>query len=601
MKDSKALYEKRKMKYEKLLVKFTKMADLISNLRLAAFILGVLGAIALIIFRLYYLCAAEAIVSTTIFIWLVTKHGKLLEFKKYASLLVKINENSLKRLTGEWRTFSDNGEEFKDENHSFSYDLDLFGESSFFQMINTASTFLGRIALKDCLTELPESKKDIVKRQGAIKELASKLKWRQRFEAEGMTASSGRQDPSDLIAWSGEKMESCRKPWFIAGIRILPAITVFLLISAYIFNLLPKYWAAATLVVQFILLLYKRKQRDSVFSRAAKYKNDIKSYYKMLQMIEKETFKSELLCELKALIGSKKGIRASRQIDKLSKIIDSTSQRYNIFYWIFNLITLWDYQNLIALESWKAESADSIKQWLDVIAQTETLNSLAILKYDHPEWAMPVLEEDKTLYEATDMGHPLLNDSGVHNDLSAAMPVKALLVTGSNMSGKSTFLRTAGINLVLAYSGAPACAKAFKASVMEIYTCMRVSDNMGKSISSFYAELLRIKTIVKAAAEKKKIFFLLDEIFKGTNSIDRHTGAKVLIERLVKTDSIGMVSTHDLELCTMENTNNMIRNYHFREYYENGEIRFDYKLRSGASTTRNAIYLMKMAGIEINE
>ncbi|HWJ02256.1 MAG TPA: DNA mismatch repair protein, partial [Verrucomicrobiae bacterium] len=177
-----------------------------------------------------------------------------------------------------------------------------------------------------------------------------------------------------------------------------------------------------------------------------------------------------------------------------------------------------------------------------------------------------------------------------------------ILITGSNMSGKSTLLRTAGLNLVLAYTGAPVCAENFRCSVMRVYTCMRVTDNIEQSISSFYAELLRIKTIVQAARERGQVFFLLDEIFKGTNSQDRHTGAKILIKQLSKQGAMGMVSTHDLELSELEKeSKGQIRNYHFREYYENDQIRFDYLLRSGPSTTRNALYLIKLAGIELEQ
>jgi DNA mismatch repair ATPase MutS len=189
----------------------------------------------------------------------------------------------------------------------------------------------------------------------------------------------------------------------------------------------------------------------------------------------------------------------------------------------------------------------------------------------------------------------------VYNDLTIDGKFKVVLITGSNMSGKSTLLRTAGINLVLAYAGAPVCAKSFGASIMKIYTCMRIKDNLEESISSFYAELLRIKRIISEADSGERVFFAMDEIFKGTNSQDRHIGAKVLINKLSHTNSIGLVSTHDLELCDLEQKNDKIANYHFQEYYIDGSINFDYKLRIGPSTTRNALHLMRLAGIEVDE
>jgi DNA mismatch repair ATPase MutS len=198
------------------------------------------------------------------------------------------------------------------------------------------------------------------------------------------------------------------------------------------------------------------------------------------------------------------------------------------------------------------------------------------------------------------MGHPLLGDSCIRNSINFKPPVNALIITGSNMSGKSTFLRTAGINLVLAYSGAPVFARRLTCSIMDIYTSMRVRDDLEKSISSFYAELLRIKTIVEAVGEGKKVFFLLDEIFKGTNSKDRHIGARALILKLSSSNVLGMVSTHDLELGSLEGESSKIRNYHFREYYKDNKICFNYRLYPGISSTRNAVYLMKLAGIDID-
>ena len=224
--------------------------------------------------------------------------------------------------------------------------------------------------------------------------------------------------------------------------------------------------------------------------------------------------------------------------------------------------------------------------------------SLSIISFDNPHWAEPEFIKDKMAVNAKELAHPLLSESRVSNNAELGLPQSILLITGSNMSGKSTFLRTIGINLVLAYAGAPVCAESFSCSIMNIYTCMRISDSLEKNISSFYAEIIRIKSIVSAAKRGESIFFLLDEIFKGTNSLDRHLGAETLINRLSKESALGLVSTHDIELGELENKNSKIKNYNFQEYYKNDEIYFDYKLRAGVSTTRNAVYLMKLAGIE---
>jgi DNA mismatch repair ATPase MutS len=256
---------------------------------------------------------------------------------------------------------------------------------------------------------------------------------------------------------------------------------------------------------------------------------------------------------------------------------------------------------MIALDKWKREYGENVEKWLKVIGEFEALSSLALINFDYPERCFPKFNDDDLVLRAKGIYHPLLPGSPVTNDVQLGRNHRILLITGSNMSGKSTLLRTLGINLVLAYAGAPVSAESFNCSLMNIYTCMRISDNLEKNISSFYAEILRIKKIVKAVTSGETIFFLLDEIFKGTNSIDRHLGAETLIDRLSRKNALGLVSTHDLELGSIEDQNNNVKNYHFQEYYKNDDIHFDYKLKPGVSTTRNAVYLMKMAGIKFEE
>jgi DNA mismatch repair ATPase MutS len=330
-----------------------------------------------------------------------------------------------------------------------------------------------------------------------------------------------------------------------------------------------------------------------------KYKDTIFIFNSLLMHIEKKKFSSEYLKNLKLKLINKGGITSSFQIKKLANLVNLVSDRKNMYYLPINILTLWDYQCLINLQRFKIASGPYLKTWLEVIGEMEALNSLSIIAYEHRDWTMPKFQTGSPVFKARKLGHPLLGNSRVYNDINIEKSQNVLLITGSNMSGKSTLLRTTGINLVLAYAGAPVCAESFSCSIMDIYTCMRTSDNLEKNISSFYAELLRIKKLVTATKDKAPIFFLLDEIFKGTNSIDRHTGATVLVTKLSTENALGFVSTHDLELGDIENTNKKVKNYHLREYYKENKLYFDYKLRPGVSTTRNALYLMKMAGLEI--
>jgi len=251
-----------------------------------------------------------------------------------------------------------------------------------------------------------------------------------------------------------------------------------------------------------------------------------------------------------------------------------------------------------SLENWRERNGDKLEEWLKVMHEIDALNSICNLSFENEDWTYPIISNDNEI-EGINIGHPLLGKKAVRNTFSLLGEKKVSLITGSNMSGKSTFLRTLGVNLVLSYIGAPVCADKFSCGIMNIYTCMRTKDNLEESISSFYAEILRIKILIEASKRGEKIFFLLDEIFKGTNSKDRHTGAIVLIKQLIEYGGVGLVSTHDLELCDLERENKSIINYNFREFYENDKIKFDYILRRGKSETQNAIHLMKLAGIDI--
>lgn len=602
MKSTKELYEKRKRVYDSLHQKQRTASDRLSNLRLLVILAGIAISVFLYLTHNFILLTCAVIITLVLFTYLVIKHEKLNENEVYSAALSGINESSVKRCIGEWTEFKDDGREFIDESHNFSYDLDIFGANSLFQFINTARTYFGRNKLYELLTDHPSDVSDILMRQKAIEELAIKYRWRQRFQAEGLIAQNRMNNPEDMISWVNESNSFFRKPWVSILVKILPAVTILLLLLAWTTEIIPKYIPVLALIFQYILLSVNRKERERSFRLAKKYREDIVVYYHMIKSFEKQKFSSDYLKNLQNNMRNSANQTAYLQTDKLSKIIGSLNNRGNAFYIVFNILTLWDYQNLIALEKWKGKSGAHLKTWLLAIGNVEALSSLSLLRFDNQDWVVPEFETSKgCIFEAKGMGHPLLTGKRETNDLGILPPIKSILITGSNMSGKSTLLRAAGINLVLAYTGAPVCAEFFRVSLMELHTCMRVSDNLGKSISSFYAELLRIKTVVSEATEGKSVFYLLDEIFKGTNSRDRHSGAKVLVKKLCTTNSVGMVSTHDLELCELEQENKAVRNYHFEEYYKDNRIYFDYKLRPGASKTRNAIFLMKMAGIEVED
>ncbi|WP_373844933.1 MutS family DNA mismatch repair protein [Clostridium sp.] len=612
-------YKKRKKKYNLLLKKQEKYIDNLNNLRFVTFVLGFIILIRMYILKRHFMFNFIVLVVVILLFYLTYLYKKVERKKNYLSVLYEVNKTSIKRLEGEWKTFQDMGEDFIDKNHNYSYDLDVFGKGSLFQWINTAHTHIGRQKLKKILTEKPQNKQNIYDRQSAVLELGQKIYFRQRLEAEGKVICNNRQDPKELFLWMKQRNNYILKNKVIWILRILSVITtittltllvkmLYYILSVFfgtyksapkIFYIIPYYIPIFLIFIQCIILRIKKEGRIKNLIVAEKYNYNIKAYKNMLTHIEKHKFKSKYIMNLyKELYNN--GESASKQIDVFSKICESIANRRNMVYFILNPILMIEYHWTISIERWKIQSGNNFEKWINIIAELEVLCSIAVIKYDNPNWSMPKIIDGPSRIIAKNMGHPLLGEKRVCNNLRLEETYPVMLITGSNMSGKSTFMRTIGINVILAYAGAPVCAEQFYCTIMEMYSCMRINDNLAQNISSFYAEILKIKSIVEASKEGKKVLFLLDEIFKGTNSGDRYIGAITLVNQLNRTGNLGVISTHDLELGEMvKNKDLKIKNYHFSEYYRENKIYFDYKLKDGISSTRNAVYLMKLAGIKI--
>jgi DNA mismatch repair ATPase MutS len=319
----------------------------------------------------------------------------------------------------------------------------------------------------------------------------------------------------------------------------------------------------------------------------------------MLELIEQEPWEDPYLSSLHAEL-FEKNESASTAMQQLERISGSIDMNRSMFYLIINIGLLWDIQCAVRLAAWKSRYGSRVGRWLEIIGTMEALCSLAVIAHLHPDWTYPEIEDQGQRISAQGLGHPLLHpEKCVHNDID--IENYSCIVTGSNMSGKSTWLRSIGINLVLAYAGGPVCAEKFVCSVMDIYTSMEIRDDLIEGVSTFYAELKRINMILEHSRRDKPMIYLIDEIFRGTNSLDRITGAQVVLRQLSQNGAIGLISTHDFELCDLEKElGPTFKNYHFQEHYVNGGIEFDYKLRPGRCSTSNARYLMKMVGIDIS-
>lgn len=616
------VYQRRKKVYERLVKKQEKYINILSNLRLITFVFGTIFTVITVVRRHYFLFIGIALVTAVLFVYLVKLFMKINTNKKYAAQLCKINEDCIKRLKGEWTTFEDNGSEYINRDHNYSYDLDIFGSGSLFQYINTTCTYLGRKKLQRALTEKPESKSILKNIQDSSVGLSKKLWLRQKFEAEGKTINTKSQNPEIFLSWIRKRNEDKLKSKMIYFINVVPIITALtsivlaLRIMVYlmflvsniniilpkVFEIIPFYVPILLIIIQFLILRVRRKDRINNLSVAEKYSDNIKAYGNILKFIEKRKFKTSYLIDLQKSLYNSNSINPSKQIDAFYTISSNLSNRRNMIYPVLNVILMLEYRWDIKLEKWKLEVGDYFENWIDVIGQIDYLCCISNINYDNPEWVVPTITDGVPIFKAKNIGHPLLKkEKRVCNSLELEEPKNIMIITGSNMSGKSTLMRTVGINMVLAYAGSSVCADKFYCTIMDIYSSMKISDDLNKNISSFYAEILKIKKITEASKQGKQVFFLLDEIFKGTNSIDRHTGAMVLIKQLSKKGNLGIVSTHDLELSEIANIkDSKAKNFHFSEYYKENKIYFDYKLKPGVSTTRNAIYLMKMAGIDVD-
>ncbi|NFU79573.1 DNA mismatch repair protein MutS [Clostridium sporogenes] len=577
-----------------------------------------------------------SILMAGIFIALIIKHSNIKNKLKFSKEMININKKYVDRINGQWTEFQDRGEEFISEDHPYSGDLDIVGKESLFQLINTTNTKDGRNNLAKLLLDPKKDKDEIILKQRAVKELGEKLEFCQNLEYTTGKYKEKLKSTEKLMKYITENSVLIKSKVIKNILYIMPLITVPLSLGVIILKLKKLYILVGVLgIVQCLIWMLKALKINSILQSIDKLKYNFQTYSKVLKLIEKEEVECKKLKNIKKVLFNEKE-SSIKAIKELNIISEKVNLRYNgILYIVLNIFFLWDYQCVFSLEAWKLKYGDKIEKWLNGIGEIESLASLAVLTHINDKIYFPNIHDsdektslnkntqlnnlngenfksekdsypnlklgygDNLKIECKNIGHPLINiKDRVCNDLT--MKNNILLVTGSNMSGKTTFLRTLGINLVLAYSGAPVCAEEMSSSIMDIYTSMRITDDLKGGISTFYRELIKIKNIINHSKNKKPMIFLIDEIFRGTNSKDRYIGAKNVLLNLNKPWIIGGLTTHDLELCILDKEER-IKNYHFSEYYKNNEIYFDYKIKKGQSTTTNAKYLMNMVGIEILE
>jgi len=589
------IYQERADRFDASATELQQRYNRLSIVRLLSFIIGVFVTIFLFNQFSTWVGLGFLVLFLVGFVRFVFWHQNLQHLAKHDKNLSIINQQELGVLDHDYQYFA-SGVQFTDVHHPYSIDLDVFGEHSLFQYLNRTSTNIGQEALATYLSTTV-SKEEILERQAAITELKDQLDWRQNFQAYG-------KDTEDHLDHVGLLMEWLNDPPFVSTNKWLTFALYFVPLWMAVGLGLSLYWMSWQVFILFVLLpgilLSRTKAKiDEAHLRTTHADIMLSAYARLIQHIEPNTFHSAKLVRLQSYFKNKETL-ASTAIKRLSYIIHQLNVRYNMFAVFFNLFGLWDLQWVYRLERWKATYKDQLASWFDGLKEFEALNSLATTYYNNPDWQFPVIEADTQL-QGVALGHPLINSSKrICNDFYTPTQAHIKLVTGSNMAGKSTFLRTVGVNIILAMAGSPVCAERLSLPILQVYTSMRTQDALHESTSSFYAELKRLKIIIQAVEQDNNIYFLMDEILKGTNSKDRHTGSRALIEQMIASKGAGIIATHDLELGNMEATaNGAIENLCMEVAVTNGVLQFDYKLEKGVSKSFNATILMKEMGIAI--
>lgn len=526
-------------------------------------------------------------------------HEMFIRKSRALQLLKDINTDEIRSLKHEFLGV-DAGAGFEDSDHPYAPDIDLFGGRSVFHYINRAATSAGVETLAGWLKSAPRPQdvREIGDRQAAVAEIKGKLDLRQNVQLHGRLIEDSPAKRDGLKGLLAEPPALLPKRALVTVIHLLPLITIGA-ISLAIAGL-PWLIVPAPVLLQILLNRRMRDKVARVYGMTSRTAEILTAYSRIIRELEGAEFESPLLKRIR------EGLRdeyrpASLSIRKLASLAGYFDMRTSeFFHALFNTLLLWDLHCLYRIERWIQAAAGRVPGWFEAMGSFEALSSLACLGFNHPDWAVPRISETGAFLEAVSLGHFLIPDAErVSNDLRIGGPGSILIITGPNMAGKSTFLKTVGVNMVLALAGGPVCARSFAIRPVRLYSSMKVSDSLDKSLSLFYAELQRLKMVLDAVDREERVFFLLDEILKGTNALDRQKGAIALLRQLAGKSS-GIVATHDLELTKLEQEfPDRIINHHFDGYIEGDKLLFDYRLKKGKCESFNALILMRKIGIDI--
>lgn len=601
--ESEAIYKARTAQFREDHDALAGAEQRLSNLRLiAGFVF--LTALIWFVLKLPPVAIVVAVLSGVVFSWLIVRHRRTAQARIRAGLLRDINQEALHRIARNWQDLPLNGDNQIPAGHAFATDLDVIGRASLFHLLDTTATSIGAARLSDWLITLVDPV-ETRRRQLAVQELAPLIAWRQELQMLGRLTQPDRRDPTAFLEWAESEPILPDNAWILWLARFGAAATVGIVLLA-ILRLVPPPVVVFPLIANLIIGLWGGHLIGNRVNVAREQHQALKSYSQILRHIDTQSFSSPLMAELLDQLGSRDR-PAHLEVSRLGRITSFAVPRSAISHFGLQALGNWDIHVLDGLERWQQDNGQHVRQWLEIIGTVEALSALAGLAGDNPTWVFPDIDERHTTFDATQLGHPLIAATvRVCNDVHVGPPGTFLLVTGSNMSGKSTLLRSIGINIVLASVGGPCCAHALTTAPFDLWTSVRVTDSLEAGVSFYMAELLRLKSVYEAAAvasrQHRPFCYLLDEILQGTNSAERQIAAREIISRLIGLGAIGAVSTHDLHLADSPELAESAVPVHFSDQFSEGPegmvMSFDYQLRAGVATSTNALNLMRIVGFE---
>jgi hypothetical protein len=600
-----AVYRQRSAEAGREAARLAGTIDRVVNLRLAAFLLAAAGA-GVAWWRGWPLLAVPAGAVLAAFVVLVAWHGRLSARHRCAAMRRQLNDEALMRLARDWDGLAAHAgpAEPPPDDHPYAADLDVTGRASLLRLLDTTTTAVGAAALNGWLLA-PAGPAAVRERQTAAAELARMLDLREELQLRGRLRAGDRPDPEPFLRWAeaGRPPEGWRllRTWALAG----PALALVLGVLWLAHVVAAPLWIPA-LAANAIVGLLLGGRVEAALSPARSHHGALAAYSDQLSLLSGGAFEAARLRRLREAAAAD-GLPADRQLRRLDAILGFAVPPTSALYLVLQSAFLWNVHVLAAIERWRARAGGRPRGWLDALGELEALASLGGLSHAHPAWAWPELDAAADRLEATALGHPLIEPARrVDNEVTLGPPGGVLLVTGSNMSGKSTLLRALGTNAVLAAAGGPVCAASLRMPPLRVWTSMRIADSLERGVSHFLAEVRRLKRIVEAAEEATAgggplVCYLLDEVLQGTNTAERQVAARAILGHLAAQRAVGAVSTHDLTLADDTATARLSRLVHFRETITNDgggpAMTFDYRLRPGLATSTNALRLMELVGL----